>query len=154
MVTTRKEEELQTLQRFIKNQNELFGHEQVIQGESRLKEPADVMYKRVQYQITYGDAKKLAELRKSISNEGNYSAIRGIVEQDYAGELIDDALKKKKNKSDKGMTLLIDCTYTSFGTLPDRKKLCEKHFNNNGSKFAGLWQHIFVVFLDGNIHLR
>lgn len=159
---TRPEEELQTLRKFIENQGRDFIPEKAIQDRAQLKEPADVLYEGIGYQITYGDAAQLGESRKitSVRRKDNpqlsetYSNVRHIVEPKYAEMCLKNALENKKNKSDKNMTLLIHCVSTSYETLENRGDLCKKYFSSNESTLGGSWEHIFAIFPDGNIQLR
>ena len=151
---TRPQEEIQTLKRFIENQGDEFISESAIQDRSKINEPSDASYCGVEYQITYGDRNKLSQLRKSIATSGSYLGINSISEVTYAQGLLEDALTDKKTKSDNKMTLLIDCTYTSYGSFLEREGMCKKYFMDNEKTAGGSWQHIFVVFPDGNVQLR
>ncbi|PIQ69528.1 MAG: hypothetical protein COV90_00780, partial [Candidatus Tagabacteria bacterium CG11_big_fil_rev_8_21_14_0_20_41_11] len=62
---TREREEIQTLKRFIENLGEEFIPELAIQDRSIIKEPCDVSYKGIEYQITYGNRKLLGDIRKT-----------------------------------------------------------------------------------------
>ena len=83
-----------------------------------------------------------------------YFRMHHISKTNYIKEILETALEIKKNKSDNKMTLLIYCAYTSYGLLFERRVLCREYFKKSEQKIGGLWQHIFVVFSDGNVQLR
>lgn len=154
---TRREEEKQTLQRFIENQGKEFHPGSAIY--SGIQEPCDVSYKGINYQITYGDQKLIGEIRKTTSKKkDNFSSevfctIRNISDT-YAETLISEALKNKKNKSIDKVTLLIDCPFPGdYTSIENREKRLKKYFTEN-QNLGGRWQCIFIVFPDGNIKLR
>jgi hypothetical protein len=158
---TRQEEEKQTLQKFLKNQGEDFCPNLV--SYSKIKEPCDVLYKGIEYQITYGNRKLLGDLRKTTSVRSkenpnvseSFCRIIGYPSLiDYAKEVLETALKDKKGKSDGKMTLLVEPAYTSYGLFPEREEFFKKYFKDNEQRLDGLWQSIFIVFPDGNIKLR
>lgn len=151
---TREQEEIQTLERFIRNCGQVFIPGLAIQDKSKIKEPSDVFYKGTDYQITYGDREHLAKSRKATNKNGTYFTMRSHSKANYAEELLNVALDEKKDKSDNKMTLLVDCTYTSWLPISERETLCRKYFNDNIQKLRGSWCHIFVVFPDGNVQLR
>jgi len=64
---TRAQEEIHTLEKFIKNQGMEFVPELAIQNRLLLREPCDVSYRGIEYQITYGNRKQLGDLRKVTS---------------------------------------------------------------------------------------
>lgn len=158
---TRQEEEIQTLKKFIENQGEEFYPDLV--SYSGIQEPCDVSYKGVEYQITYGNRELLGDLRKTTSirskeNPNVSESFCRIISHppliDYAKEVLEAALEDKKDKSDEKMTLLIEPAYTSYGLSPEGEVVFKKYFKDNEQRLGGLWQHIFVVFLGGNIKLR
>ena len=153
---TRAQEEMQTLKKFIENQGIDFVQELVIIDRSKLREPCDMSYKGIEYQITYGNRKQLGDIRKTISDEGKYCGISGLPPiADYVKEVLETALEDKKDKSDEKMTLLIEPAYTSYGLFHEEGDVAfKKYFKDNEQRIGGLWQHIFVVFSGGNIQLR
>ena len=159
---TRAQEEIQTLKKFIENQGIEFISELAIQDKLLLREPCDVSYQGVEYQITYGNRKMLGDIRKAnhVRNKENlnvggpFCKIGGST--NYVQE-ISEALKDKKNKSDKNMTLLIEVYPSPNLWFIKGSSLfldLEEHFKKNERELGGLWQHIFVVFYDCNIQLR
>lgn len=149
---TRQEEEIQTLERFVKNIGEKFTVKLV--SYSGIKNPDDindVFYDGIPYQITYGDSEYLGESRKTISKKGIFSNIRSRP-INYCSEIIEKSLKKKNYMSGEGIILLIDCDYTGAYSLLERKDLCKKYLLEH-KDLKGSWQHIFLVFPDGNIEL-
>jgi len=157
---TRAQEEIQTLKKFIENQGVEFIPELAIQDKSLLKEPCDISYQGVEYQITYGNRKLLGDMRKTNSVRdkenpnigGPFCKIGGS--PNYVREIL-EALKDKKNKSDKNMILLVE-VYPSPSRpfFMDREELLKEHFKKNEQELGGLWQHIFVVFCNWNVQLR
>ena len=148
---TRQEEEKQTLQRFIENQGKEFCLDLV--SYSGIEEPCDVLYKEIKYQITYGDQKLIGEIREKTSKGEIFCGIRNISDT-YAETLIHGALKNKKNKSSDKMTLLIHCNFPGdYASIEVRGERLKKYFAEN-QDLGGKWQHIFIVFSDGNIELR
>ena len=146
----RQEEEKQTLQRFIENRGEEFYPDLV--NYLGIQEPCDVSYKGIEYQITYGDQKLIGELRKKTSEDKIYCGIRNLSES-YAETFIYEALKKKKDKSSDKVTLLIHCNFAGiYASLAEREIIFKKYFAEN-QDLGGSWQHIFIVFSDGNIKL-
>lgn len=147
---TRQEEEKQTLQRFIENQGEEFYLDLV--NYLGIQEPCDVLYKGIEYQITYGDQKLIGELRKKISKGEIYCGIRNLSES-YAETFLYETLKKKKDKSNNRIILLIHCKFSGiYAPIAEREIIFKKYFTEN-QDLGGLWQHIFIVFPDGNIKL-
>jgi hypothetical protein len=154
---TRREEEKQTLQKFIENQGEEFYPDLV--SYLRIQEPCDVLYKEIEYQITYGDQKLIGEMRQKTAKKKDnllgeiFCTIRDISDT-YAETLIHGALENKKNKSSDKMILLIHCSFPGiYAPIEAREEKLKKYFTEHqdlGSK----WQHIFIVFPDGNIKLR
>lgn len=154
---TRQEEEVKTLEKFIKNKS-LFQPNLVryFGVHPEVREPCDMSYEGVEYQITYGDRGKLESLRETESSGKRYLEIfPPLPKEDYAEVLLERALTDKRFKSDSEMTLLVDCTYGNTGySLPEREVVCKKYFDENKETLGGLWEHIFVVFPDRNVQLR
>ncbi len=156
-IVTRKEEEIETLEKFINNQNEKFDYDLVKSFSEN--NPIDFSYKGINYQITYGDQLQLAERRKitSIPEDDSRSkqfiGIRNL-SGDWIHTFLYNALNKKRHLSGNNITLLIDC----FGrgdnsSLPEREEKLKKFFSEN-QYLGGSWQHIYIVFSDGNIKLH
>lgn len=152
-----RQEEKQTLQRFIENQGKEFYSGLAIY--SGIQEPCDVSYKGIDYQITYGDQKLIGETRRKTSKKnGNlrgeiFCGIRNISDT-YAETLIHGALKNKKNKSSDKVTILIHCSFPGdYASIEVRRERLQKYFAEN-QDLGGKWQHIFIIFPDGNIKLR
>ncbi len=159
---TRQEEEAQTLRKFIENKGEEFQPGLALyrgmgpEAQKPCQEPCDVAYDGVEYQITYGDTALIGKIRKKTSGDEIYCDIRGHSEADCAEKLLGKSFENKRYKSDDKMTLLIDCTYAStfWHSLSERESIYKKYFLDNEQRFGGLWQHISIVFSDGNIQLR
>jgi len=154
---TRQEEEGQTLQKFLENQGEKFDPGFV--SYLGIQEPCDVSYKGVEYQITYGNRKLLGDIKRELSNQGESRKIDSQVVGlpptiDYVKEILETALKDKKDKSDGKMTLLVEPAYTSYWSFSKEEMVFEKYFKDNEQSLGGLWQSIFIVFPDRNIKLR
>lgn len=148
-LVTRQEEELQTLKRFVENKNESFSSKLVSYS---YPEPCDVAYAEVQYQITYGDQKRVSEIRKTISKGETYFAIRGIDESNKPEVVIKQALTGKVTKSSPSVVLLIDCTYSTTLTPPG-VEVSFKQYADENAALKGQWLDIYAVFPKINIRL-
>jgi len=152
---TRPQEELQTLERFVCNQGKKFYAEKAIQDRLKLREPADVLYEGIEYQITYGDRERLSERRKVMCNKGIYPAqILSNQLSTYADRLLRTALEDKKYKSHHEMILLIDCMTTALHPFKAREAWCQDYFRSDKENLGGFWKRLYVVFPDGNVQLR
>jgi hypothetical protein len=95
---------------------------------------------------------KTAKKKDNFSSEV-FCTIRNISDT-YAETLISEALKNKKNKSSDKMTLLIHCSFSGvYASIEMREEKLKKYFAEHHD-LGGSWQHIFIVFPDGNIELR
>ncbi len=148
-VVTRKEEELQTLKRFLQNQGVKFNPNLI---DYSYNEPCDIAYDKIQYQITAGDQNQLSKRRQDIQKYGHFLIIRPIAESNDPKVIIEKALQKKTLKSDKVVNLLIDCT--SSADYPKHlRKIKFKEYISKHKKKCGSWNKIFLVFRDQNIQL-
>lgn len=149
-IVIRKEEELQTLKRFLQNQCVKFNPNLVDYSYS---EPCDVAYDKTQYQITAGDQDQLAKRRQDLQKHGQFCIIRSIAESNNPKIIIEKALQKKILKSNKAVNLLIDCI-SSADYYPGHIREIEfKKYISEHKELCGSWNKIFLVFRNQNIQL-
>ena len=152
---TRQEEEIQTLKKFIKNFSEIFDLSLVKYPPQN--NPSDLVYKNINYQITYGDQNLIGELRKTTSKGKIFCGIRNVSNDNekYVIEFIGNALKKKLNQSSNDITLLIDCGFPGIydPNKTEKRKILQEYIQNN-QNLTGKWKNIYTVFLDCNIKLH
>ena len=148
---TRQDEEAHTLIKYLKNNG--IGYEPLKAFWPPQDDPRDVSYDGIDYQITYGSQKDLANRRKITSSGKIFLSISGQP-TDYAKIYAGIPLGKKKNQADKKITLLIDCPTPGFydPEMIERKKIF-KLFVNSNEYLIKIWQNVFLVYNDGNITL-
>lgn len=148
-IVTRKEEEIQTLRKFVENLGEKFDSDLV---DYSCDEPCDVSYKKVQYQITVGDQDLIAKKGQDMKKYGRYLVIRSIKDSNDPKVIVEKALQKKAKKSSKLITLLIDCTTAADYPKQEREEIFKK-YRLTHEDLRGLWESIYLVFRGQNIEL-
>ena len=146
---SRKDEERHTLETFLNNRSQKLNPALL---DYSFPEPCDVQYDGVQYQITTGDQEVVAQKNKDISRKGNFLIIRSSSQTNDGSVMLKAALEKKVRKSDKNVTLLIDCVF-SGNVWPEIRETHFKNFFQEHPSLRGEWARIFVVCRGQNIQL-
>lgn len=150
-IKNKKDIERETLKKFISNKH--IGYKESLLEYTEIKEPCDVRYDGIDYQITEGDQEQIERRRSSSCGENKeriHVEIRGTSK--IAEMLLCSALTKKCKKSDRDVVLLIDCSSTGNREWKDlEKELCEYLRGNLG--ICGTWKEIYAVFPQGNIRI-
>jgi hypothetical protein len=153
--TTRQQEEVQSLQIFIKNKGKIFNSSLIEYPPQN--DPSDITYDSNNYQITYGDQSLIGDIRKNTSKGKIYCEIRNVSndEEKYALKFVGDALKKKLNQSSKNIILLIHCNFPGIydPDKTERNKILQSYIKNN-QNLVGKWKNIYAIFPDCNIKLH
>jgi len=140
-----------TLFHYIKNQ----GRQYVYENGQYLDEGSiDIIYEGVGYQITNGDTQQLGVYKRAMNLYSKFSGMRNLSMDSYAKMCLEGALKNKRMHDGQNVTLLIDCTYSSWLSLQEREGLFVKYFHDNEKELGGSWKSIVVICMDGNILLR
>jgi hypothetical protein len=144
---TQKVVEMITLKEYLHNEGTEFVDSLL---DSKITEPTDIRYNNTNYQITIGDQEAVEERRRTISKEGKYVGMRGIL--NIAHLLLSSALTKKSIGSDPDTILLIEVTSTGgrdWGDLEDQLN----SYTSAHPEARGKWKKIYAVFPEKNIQL-
>lgn len=146
-VVTKKDVELETLKKFLKNQSGIFNDSFI---GSNKGEPTDIRYDGINYQITEGDKEAIQERRQITSKNTSFSGIRNTV--NIAELLLRGTLEKKSTRSDSNIVLLIDVMSSGGRNWNELEKEVSAWAKNNLS-LCNCWKEIYLVYRSKNVKL-
>ncbi|HPX52298.1 MAG TPA: hypothetical protein PLE26_00730 [Candidatus Paceibacterota bacterium] len=124
--------------------------------QTKVKEPADLIYDNQGYQITTTDGKYFGEVMSAtdkygIEDVGNRTVLRCINTNEVPEEKLKNILKKKGKRSDKNIILLIkDHLVDPFTSKEDRLRHYEK-FKSSYKNLIDVWKDVYLIDLNKNV---
>lgn len=124
--------------------------------QTKVKEPADLIYDNQGYQITTADGKYFGEVMSAtdkydIEDVGNRTVLRCINTNEVPEEKLKNILKKKGKRSDKNIILLIkDHLVDPFTSKEDRLRHYEK-FKSSYKNLIDVWKDVYLIDLNKNV---
>ncbi len=147
-IVTQDDVELETLKKFLDNKSVIFNETLI---DLNKKEPTDIRYNGINYQITEGDKEAAQERLQVTSKSVLYFIIRDI--SNVAEILLRGTLDKKSIRSDSNTVLLIDVLSTGgrdWETLD--KELSAWAVQN--VNLCNCWKGIYLVYRGKNVKLN
>ena len=124
--------------------------------QTKVEEPADLIYDNQGYQITTADGKCFGKVmgatgKYDIEDVENRTVCRCINTNEVPEEKLKNILEKKYKRSDENIILLIrDYFPDPFTSEGDRLKHYEK-FKSSCKKLIAVWKDIYLIRLNKNI---
>lgn len=124
--------------------------------QTKVKEPADLIYDNQGYQITTADGKHFGEVMSAtdkydIEDVKNRTVYRCINTNKVLEEKLKDILEKKRKRSDKNIILLIkDYLADPFTSEEDRLRHYEK-FKSSYKNLIDVWKDVYLIDLNKNV---